>query len=40
VDPKDLKPAIRLYIKVGFVPEGFLRKHVYGMDIIIYSKFL
>ena len=38
--PKDLKPAIRLYIKVGFVPEGFLRKHVYGMDMIIYSKFL
>ena len=35
-----LKSAIRLYIELGFVPEGFLRKHAHGMDIIVYSKFL
>ena len=35
-----LKPAIRLYVEQGFVPEGFLRKEAYGVDIIIYSKFL
>jgi len=35
-----LKSAIRLYIELGFVPEGFLRKHAHEMDIIIYSKFL
>jgi ribosomal protein S18 acetylase RimI-like enzyme len=35
-----LKPAIRLYIELGFIPEGFLRKHARGTDIIIYSKFL
>jgi len=33
-------PAIRLYIKNGFLPEGFLRKHTRGLDLIIYSKFL
>ena len=35
-----LLPAIRLYIKNGFLPEGFLRKHTRGLDMIIYSKFL
>jgi ribosomal protein S18 acetylase RimI-like enzyme len=35
-----LVPAIRLYIKNGFLPEGFLRKHTRGLDMIIYSKFL
>jgi len=35
-----LLPAIRLYVGSGFVPEGFLRKHTYGVDLIIYSKFL
>ncbi len=35
-----LQPAIRLYIKAGFVPEGYLRNHTYGQDLIIYSKFL
>ena len=35
-----LIPAIRLYIELGFVPEGLLRQHAYGTDIIIYSKFL
>ena len=35
-----LLPAIKLYIKNGFIPEGFLRKHTRGLDMIIYSKFL
>lgn len=35
-----LKPAIRLYVRAGFLPEGFLRRHSYGMDMVIYSKFL
>lgn len=35
-----LLPAIKLYIKNGFIPEGFLRKHTRGLDLIIYSKFL
>jgi len=35
-----LSPAIKLYINNGFVPEGFLRKHTHGLDLIIYSKFL
>jgi len=35
-----LLPAIRLYIKNGFLPEGYLRKHTRGLDMIIYSKFL
>ena len=36
----NLQAAIRLYIKAGFVPEGYLRNHSYGQDLIIYSKFL
>ncbi len=36
----NLKNAIRLYVKTGFVPEGFMRQHSYGLDLIIYSKFL
>ena len=35
-----LTPAIRLYIDLGFVPEGFLKQHAHGVDLIIYSKFL
>lgn len=35
-----LLPAVRLYISIGFVPEGMLRKHSHGLDMIIYSKFL
>ena len=35
-----LVPAIRLYVKNGFLPEGFLRRHTRGLDMIIYSKFL
>lgn len=36
----NLVPAITLYVKNGFLPEGFLRKHTRGLDMIIYSKFL
>jgi ribosomal protein S18 acetylase RimI-like enzyme len=35
-----LLPAVKLYISGGFVPEGMLRKHSHGLDMIIYSKFL
>ena len=35
-----LKPAVKLYVESGFVPEGLLRRHRYGVDLIIYSKFL
>ena len=38
--PADLKYAIMFYINAGFVPEGFLRKHFYRMDMIILSRFL
>lgn len=36
----ELEPAVKLYVSMGFVPEGFLRRHRYGVDLIIYSKFL
>lgn len=36
----ELKPAMKLYTEMGFVPEGLLRRHRYGVDHIIYSKFL
>jgi ribosomal protein S18 acetylase RimI-like enzyme len=35
-----LLPAIELYIRNGFIREGFLRKHTRGIDMIVYSKFL
>jgi ribosomal protein S18 acetylase RimI-like enzyme len=35
-----LKPAVKLYADMGFVPEGFLRRHRLGVDLIIFSKFL
>jgi len=35
-----LHSAIRLYVKAGFVPEGYMRRHSYGLDLIFYSKFL
>ena len=35
-----LKPAVKLYTDMGFVPEGLLRRHRLGVDMIIYSKFL
>ena len=35
-----LKPAVKLYAEMGFVPEGFLSRHRLGVDMIVYSKFL
>jgi len=35
-----LQSAIRLYVRAGFVQEGYLRKHSHGQDLIIYSRFL
>jgi len=36
----NLHSAIRLYVKTGFVPEGYMRRHSHGLDLIVYSKFL
>lgn len=35
-----LKPAIKLYTDFGFIPEGFMRNHMHGLDLIFYSYFL
>jgi len=35
-----LYSAIRLDVRAGFVPEGYMRRHSYGLDLIFYSKFL
>ncbi|MFO7619486.1 MAG: GNAT family N-acetyltransferase [Thermoplasmata archaeon] len=35
-----LIPAINLYLKMGFVPEAYLRKQWWGMDFIYMSKWL
>jgi len=35
-----LHSAINLYVKTGFVPEGYMRRHLFGLDLIFYSKFL
>jgi ribosomal protein S18 acetylase RimI-like enzyme len=35
-----LKPAVKLYTDMGFIPEGFLRRHRLGVDLIVFSKFL
>lgn len=35
-----LKPAIKLYADTGFIPEGYLRNHMHGLDLIFYSLFL
>ena len=32
-----LKPAVKLYAEMGFVPEGFLSRHRLGVDMIVYS---
>ena len=29
-----LKPAIKLYTDVGFIPEGYMRNHMHGLDLI------
>jgi len=35
-----LKPAIKLYADMGFIPEGYMRNHIHGLDLIFYSLFL
>jgi ribosomal protein S18 acetylase RimI-like enzyme len=35
-----LRPAVKLYAEMGFVPEGFLSRHRLGVNMIVYSKFL
>jgi len=35
-----LIPAITFYLKSGFVLEAYLKKHWYGMDFVIMSKWL
>ncbi len=35
-----LKPAIKLYTETGFIPEGYMRNHMHGLDLIFYSLFL
>jgi ribosomal protein S18 acetylase RimI-like enzyme len=37
---KELKPAINLYIGLGFVRKGTTRRHNYGVDLIEYSRSL
>jgi len=27
-------------VREGFIPEGYLRRHMYDQDLIIYSRFL
>lgn len=35
-----LVPAIRLYMKFGLLPEGYLRNHWWGADFILMSKWI
>ncbi len=35
-----LKPAVKLYADMGFIPEGYMRNHMHGLDYIFYSLFL
>jgi GNAT superfamily N-acetyltransferase len=35
-----LVPALRLYMKFGLLPEGYLRKHWWGADFIVMSKWI
>jgi len=35
-----LQSAIKLYVKAGFIPEGYMRRHSFGLDLIFYSNFL
>ena len=36
----ELKPAIKLYVEMGFSTEGKIRRHIHGVDLVQYSKFL
>jgi ribosomal protein S18 acetylase RimI-like enzyme len=35
-----LKPAVKLYVDMGFMFEGLMKRHRYGVDLIIFSRFL
>ncbi len=35
-----LAPTVSFYLRCGFVPEAYLRKHWYGLDFIMLSKWL
>jgi len=34
------KEAIRLYESLGYVKDGYLRRHFYVEDFIVFSKFI
>ena len=34
-----LKEAIKMYAEMGFVPEGYMKNHMHGLDLIFYSLF-
>ena len=36
----ELKPAVKLYVDMGFMFEGLMKRHRYGVDLIIFSRFL
>ena len=36
----ELKPAVKLYVDMGFIFEGLMKRHRYGVDLIIFSRFL
>ncbi len=36
----ELKTAVKLYVDMGFVPEGLMKRHRYGVDLIVFSRFL
>ena len=35
-----LAPTVSFYLRCGFVPEAYLRKHWYGLDFLMMSKLL
>jgi GNAT superfamily N-acetyltransferase len=35
-----LAPTVSFYLRCGFVPEAYLRKHWYGLDFVMLSKWL
>jgi ribosomal protein S18 acetylase RimI-like enzyme len=38
--PTVLKPASKLYENLGFIYEGVRERHVYGVNLLVYSRFL
>lgn len=35
-----LAPTVSFYLRCGFIPEAYLRKHWYGLDFVMLSKWL